>query len=53
MTKELKCSCQSSFQDELYGNGIRLFNEIGKDQKGGYRCTVCGKEVKPDSAKKK
>lgn len=54
MTKELKCNCKSTFQDYLYGNNIRLFNAIGKDGKDGYRCTVCGKEVKQnDSSKKK
>lgn len=48
MTKELKCGCKSEFQDELYGKGIRLFNNCG-DNKGkvtAYRCTVCGKEQK-------
>lgn len=53
MSKELKCNCKSEFQDELYGKGNRLFNEIGKDQKSGYRCTVCGKEVKEGGISKK
>ena len=48
MTKELKCTCKSEFQDEMYGKGVRLFNSCG-DNKGKvtvYRCTVCGKELK-------
>lgn len=48
MTKEMQCNCKSEFQDQLYGKNMRLFNSRG-DNKGkttGYRCTVCGKEVK-------
>lgn len=48
MTVERKCTCNSEFQDELYGKGIRLFNTCG-DNKGKiteYRCTVCGREQK-------
>ena len=38
-----KCDCESKFQDEKYGKGMRIHNErAGKN--GGYRCTVCGKE---------
>jgi len=46
-----RCSCTGFFgntsgakyQDEKYGNGLRVFNAcLGK--KDGYRCTVCGKE---------
>ena len=53
MTKIMQCSCQSEFQDATYGKGMRVFNEIGKDGKGGYRCTVCGKEASSSSPKKK
>lgn len=53
MTKIMQCSCQSEFQDATYGKSMRVFNEIGKDQKGGYRCTVCGKESSASSPKKK
>lgn len=53
MTKILQCSCQSEFQDVTYGKGMRVFNEIGKDQNSGYRCTVCGREVGASSSKKK
>lgn len=41
-----KCTCHSDFQDKIYGKNNRVFNSIGKDDKGGYRCTVCGKEIK-------
>lgn len=53
MSKELRCNCHSEFQDNLYGKGVRLFNEIGKDRNSGYRCTVCGKEIKDGGSKKK
>lgn len=53
MTKVLPCSCEHAYQDATYGKGMRLFNEIGKDQKGGYRCTVCGKEFNNSTSKKK
>lgn len=41
MTDIKKCNCESSFQDTLYGKGMRLHNvsEFGKA-----RCTVCGRE---------
>lgn len=48
MTKELKCTCKSEFQDGMYGKEVRLFNSCG-DSKGkitAYRCTVCGKEIR-------
>jgi hypothetical protein len=37
-----KCNCVHKFQDEKYGNGIRVMNKMTK--KEGFRCTVCGKE---------
>ena len=47
MTKELSCTCKSEFQDERYGKGIRVFNEMTSGTKvNGYRCTVCGREIK-------
>jgi len=52
MTKVMQCSCQSEFQDATYGKGMRVFNETGKDGKGGYRCTVCGKEYSESSKRK-
>lgn len=43
-TKEIKCSCQSEYQDAKYGPGVRVFNKMKGTEKmsGGYRCTVCG-----------
>lgn len=34
--------CISPWQDERYGVGMRLHNPCGKEDKGFYRCTVCG-----------
>lgn len=52
--KVFQCSCKSDFQDKMYGNGYRLFNQTGKGSSiDGYRCTVCGKEIKPSEGKKK
>ena len=53
MTKVMQCSCTSDFQDKEYGKNMRLFNSMGKDDKGGWRCTVCGKEANESSSKKK
>lgn len=48
------CTCKSDFQDELYGKGNRLFNPKGKGEKiDGYRCTVCGKEIRTGEGKRK
>lgn len=38
-----KCNCESKFQDERYGKGMRVHNECASKD-GKYRCTVCGKE---------
>lgn len=38
-----KCTCVSKFQDETYGKGNRVCNELYKSGKA--RCTVCGKEL--------
>lgn len=47
MTKVLKCNCEHEFQDSIYGNHMRLFNErIANGKNNGWRCTVCGKEAK-------
>lgn len=45
--KVIRCNCDSQFQDVAYGKGNRLANEYAK----GYRCTVCGREVKSEDAK--
>lgn len=50
------CSCQSSYQDDRYGKGMRVHNERPSKVKGGerYGCTVCGtgakKKAQPDAA---
>lgn len=41
MTKIMRCTCKHEFQDEVYGKGMRLFNEGIKH----YTCTVCGRKV--------
>ena len=44
---KIKCNCANSFQDYLYGPGIRVANPVNKTAVNGkvvdYRCTVCGK----------
>lgn len=40
MTVLKKCNCDHTFQDNLYGNKMRVCNETVKD--GEARCTVCG-----------
>ena len=37
-----RCTCESAFQDQLYGKGNRLYN-LREDGKRG-TCTVCGKK---------
>jgi len=39
-----KCNCVSKFQDEKYGEGMRVMNETQEMNPITYRCTVCGKE---------
>lgn len=47
MTKIIKCTCQSEFQDQTYGKNNRVANACGDDSKpSSYRCSVCGKEYK-------
>ncbi len=41
-TKVLTCYCEHEFQDSQYGKMRRMCNAIAN---GGYRCTVCGKDV--------
>lgn len=40
------CTCNHKGQDELYGEGKRVFNltQKGKAEVKIYRCTVCGAE---------
>jgi hypothetical protein len=37
--KIIKCTCLHSYQDELYGAGMRAANPTASGQ---FRCTVCG-----------
>lgn len=47
MTKVMRCNCSNEFQDEIYGNKMRLFNErLANNKNNGWRCTVCGKETR-------
>lgn len=53
-TAVFQCNCKSDFQDEFYGKNMRLFNAKGKEPKvDGYRCTVCGREIRTGEGKKK
>ena len=38
-----KCTCSNTYQDEVYGKGIRIANETGKTNT--VRCTSCGTEI--------
>lgn len=41
-----QCTCQSTWQDERYGRGMRVHNMAEKEGKHtGWRCTVCSREV--------
>jgi len=46
MTKHLFCGCESKYQDEKYGNHVRVCNskkpKSGQNQPNEFRCTVCG-----------
>lgn len=44
MTKIMACSCDHKFQDETYGRGKRVFNEMD-EKKDYWRCTVCKTET--------
>jgi hypothetical protein len=45
-----KCKCEdyrtkaAAFQNEKYGNGVRVHNPQSGKNKGKCRCTVCGDE---------
>lgn len=44
-TNIIKCSCESDFQDKVYGKNMRVMNLLpaGKNTtKSTFRCTVCG-----------
>jgi hypothetical protein len=38
-TKLMRCTCKHAYQDELYGAGNRMANEM---RSGQHVCTVCG-----------
>jgi len=46
MTEVKKCSCRSEYQDQKYGQGMRVHNTVKVKSGTEYRCTVCGKVVK-------
>ena len=39
-----RCDCESKYQDERYGKGLRVHNLCGAKNKDKARCTVCGRE---------
>jgi hypothetical protein len=45
MTKVSQCrpQCKHNYQDEKYGEGMRVFNKTKSDPPK-WRCTVCGDE---------
>lgn len=49
--KIMLCQCSHSSQDEMYGKGMRLWNQLGDSD--SYRCTVCGNTNKSFGASKK
>ena len=53
MTEIIQCNCESEFQDQLYGKGMRLMNIGGKDKPDSYHCTVCGRVLRISEGKKK
>jgi hypothetical protein len=44
----MRCTCQHAFQDERYGQNMRVHNAMRKP-KSGWRYTVCLK-IKEDAA---
>jgi hypothetical protein len=38
----MKCSCRHTGQDNLHGEGIRVFNKVSKEN--SFRCSVCKTE---------
>lgn len=45
-----KCTCKNEFQDQRYGNGMRVMNASGASGKADkVRCTVCSKEYNVSS----
>lgn len=47
------CTCKHEFQDQRYGKGNRVFNEVPmKNGTTELRCTVCKTKVVTGSTKK-
>jgi hypothetical protein len=42
-TTLIKCDCVNAYQDERYGQGMRVHNLMKGEPKRG-RCTICEKE---------
>lgn len=40
--KIIKCSCKHEYQDQKYGENLRVHIVLDKSGKISYRCTVCG-----------
>jgi len=40
-----KCNCKSPYQDEVYGDGNRVFT-VGVNQ---FHCTVCNRNIKGET----
>lgn len=44
--KVFPCTCESEFQDKIYGKGKRLFNLRDNNKHAGEAtCTVCGSKI--------
>lgn len=41
--KQVRCTCQSAYQDQKYGFMQRIANRIMK-AKNAFKCTVCNRE---------
>jgi hypothetical protein len=38
------CTCESQYQDQKYGKGVRVMNKkVKQGVSSGFCCTVCGK----------
>jgi len=42
----IKCNCSSTYQDDKYGDKMRVANKVSKPDT--YRCTVCSKEIRKE-----
>jgi hypothetical protein len=51
MTTEKQCTCESEFQDRVYGKKMRLFNLGFKNPVA--KCTVCGHVIQLSGVEKK